>query len=283
MATTPFTVAFEADLKKPVQGGKLTLVAGHVVYPQFFCCISGNTVGVDKDPVAVITAEVQEICENAPFCVDIRLSWSPTSTIASYEIDWDDGNVTNGAWPPAGVICHPFGGYTLAGTYEVTVTVTDLLGATDSDTVEIIVLECPPDPPEFPVVVGVKDFGPCYTEDVYAASPIWYAMNNGLTVSGAKRPNCMLFYEYPDGRQTIFMGTFCGIYAYEWLPCGSGVWKWKISNTDILYYFGLAGDVAVHSIVMDPMNPGRGWASVGVGSGANSWACLIKTEDYWTV
>lgn len=284
MATTPFSAAFEAQLKQKIQGGRLEPIALHVVYPQFFCCISGNTVGVDKDPVAHISAEVREICTETPFCVDISRSWSPTSSIVTYEVDWDDGNVSNGAWPPAGVVCHPFGGYALPGTYEVTVTVTDLLGATGQATVEVVAVECPPAVPEFPIVVNIWDVGPAYVDDIYATPPTWTLMNNGLTASRSKRIFDMLHYVMPDGRETIFAGTACGIYRYEWLPCGSGEWKWRITNTDILYYFGLTGTVRVEKIVMDPTQPGRGFAAVGVNiNGATGEAaCLfIKTDDYW--
>ena len=54
MATSPFTPQREAALKETIQSGKMAMLKQWVDNPQFFCCISGNTVGVAKHPVPIL-------------------------------------------------------------------------------------------------------------------------------------------------------------------------------------------------------------------------------------
>jgi len=140
--TAPFGPVLESALKENVQGGKLCMYKGVQVHPQFYCCISGTNVGVAKDPVAMLHLSTTRVCMNTAVTADYSLSWSPSSTITAWEVDWGDGNVSNGVWPGAGSVAHPGGGYALPITYTVTLTVTDLLGATGIAQVQIEVIDC---------------------------------------------------------------------------------------------------------------------------------------------
>lgn len=143
--TAPFGVVLEAAIKQDIQGGALTACAGRCVKPRFFCCITGTNVGIDKDPVALIIVNPIRVCTAVNVAVDTSHSWSPSSTLVNYSIDWGDGQVSNGACPGgvcAAAVNHPLGGYVLPGTYLITLTVTDLLGATGEDTCEVEAIDC---------------------------------------------------------------------------------------------------------------------------------------------
>jgi hypothetical protein len=281
--TSPFTVAFEASLKEAIQGGNLELLAGHTVYPQYFCCISG--LNVDKDPVPLIRADTQEVCPGVGVCVDISGSWSPTSTISLWDVDWGDGNNSNGAWPPPAQVCHPLGGYILFGTYEVTLTVTDLLGASAEAIAEIVVLVCPPDPPPAPPIVGVENFGPVYTTGLNGPLTIWQDLDRAaLTVPGSRIPNAMVQYDWLDGHSSLYMCTNCGIYEYTPLPAGYGNWIYRQSNLQLT--LGLAwptASIRVWAMEMSMENEGWGvciFATQPFGPGTFRLGCAT-THDGW--
>ena len=170
MATAPFGPVLEAALKTSIQGGTFTMNSGPVVNPRFFCCLSGTTVGVPKDPVAMLIPTATVICTATAISVDYSQSWSPSSTINSWSVAWGDGQVSAGAWPGAGTVAHPLGGYVLPGTYTITLTTTDLLGATGLDTVQITVLDCAVVPPGAMAMM----YAGC------GSSGVWYTDSGGL-------------------------------------------------------------------------------------------------------
>lgn len=157
--TSPFSPVLVAQLKNGIQGGTLQLATGRQIYPKFFCCISGTTVGVAKDPVAVLIVDPTEQLVLYPLTADYSHSWSPSSTLVSWDIDWGDGNISSGAWPGTGTESHPSGGYAMPGTYVVTLTVTDMLGATAEDEVEVTIR-----PPTFAGYAGCGTSGVWYTQ-----------------------------------------------------------------------------------------------------------------------
>ena len=167
MATAVFGPVLESALKQDTQGGTLTMQRNHIIYPRFFCCVSGTTVGVDKEPVARKISSVTRVCTNTAVCIDFSKSWSPSSTIASWSVDWGDGNISNGVWPGPGVVCHPLGGYALPGVYTVVLTVIDLLGATGTDTQEIEAIDCSE--------LELELFAGC------GSSGIWRSLNAGVS------------------------------------------------------------------------------------------------------
>ena len=133
--TDPFSAALITDLNEDAHAGKFRGVQGPAVSPKFFCCLSGNTVGVDKDPVPVISMSALVVCIGAAITLDYSESWSPTDTIATWDVDWGDGQASNGVWPGAGTIAHPLGGYVAAGKYIITLTLEDTIGAVNSSAV----------------------------------------------------------------------------------------------------------------------------------------------------
>ena len=120
--TTVIDPTIRNAMTKVTQGARTELYGGRRVYPQFHCCISGNTVGVYKDPVAILDVSETELCDFTPISVAFGTSYSASSTIQTWSVDWDDGNVSNGAWPPAGAVDHPAGGYVFPGVYTIILT-----------------------------------------------------------------------------------------------------------------------------------------------------------------
>ena len=175
MATPPFAAELQAALKGNEQGGILYIATSNVVYPRFFCCISGNTVGVTKDPIARFHVWPDGGCSEPGdgsgtwFSCDVDPSYSATSTIASYEITWGDGAGTGPqAWPQGAPDTHQ---YTIGGTtspiyYTITVIITDLLGATSEETHQVAVIDCS-------VLPDIEAFAAC------GSSGLWYTADGG--------------------------------------------------------------------------------------------------------
>lgn len=143
MATAPFGAVLEAALKDDRQGGKLIASTGETVDPNFFCCLSGTSVGVAKDPVALMGVSPRRFCTNTAVTVTYGASWSPSSTILTWAVTWGDGQTSGGAWAGApGSVAHPLGGYVLPGTYTITLTVTDMLGAVGTQSATVEAIDC---------------------------------------------------------------------------------------------------------------------------------------------
>jgi len=134
-------------------GLRLDVYVGPPVTPNFHCCISGTTVGVTKDPVAILELIPPIQFVGQPVDADYSRSYSATSTLEYWEIDWGDGNMSNGTWPGTGRVSHPMGGYAEVGRYKVVLLVRDILGAEGrAREWEIVV------PPEFTAYVGVYGY-----------------------------------------------------------------------------------------------------------------------------
>ncbi len=289
--TAAFTPAFEASLKGDPQGGVLRVSAGHVVSPQFFCCITGTDTGVNKMPVAQIRGDVQDVCPNSPICIDISGSWSPTSTIASWSVDWDDGNVSNGAWPPPASVCHPLGGYALTGVYDVTLTVTDLLGETDDDIMEVVVYDCPPDPPPpLAVACGTNGGGVVWTNNFSDPVPTWSLLDiTHLNVPGARVCRCIKEHVGSDGLRRLIMGSDCGIHLFEcWPPggeVGPDIWRRTVDSIyDLCLPLSLLHvNYTTYAVEMAPDNPDYGYALWGTDHTGGNFKklCIAHTRDGW--
>ncbi len=93
--------------------------------------------GADAQQVTVMVANVTPTAGFAPSCTNLDCSFDgsastdPDGSIASYAWNFGDGNSDTGP--------NPAHSYTAAGTYDVTLTVTDDMGATGTDTQQVIV------------------------------------------------------------------------------------------------------------------------------------------------
>jgi len=147
--------------------------------------------------------------------VDYSLSWSPSSTLNSWDVDWGDGNTSTGAWPGAGSVGHPTGGYAIPATYTITLSVTDLLGAIGYAQVQVEILDCTVGPP-------IELLGGC------GASGVWYTQDAGLNwdnVSGKLTGTAVYDvkanpFTLGTDRLTIWAATADGLFsqvaAAEW-------------------------------------------------------------------
>jgi len=93
----------------------------------------GVTPAPNQPPIANFTYYPEKPVVNQPVTFDASSSYDPDGNITNYEWDFGDGNVTN---TTEETINHS---YSEAGNYEVTLTVTDDDGATNSTTKEITV------------------------------------------------------------------------------------------------------------------------------------------------
>jgi PKD repeat protein len=148
----------------PVQGGTFT---DHFT-------IHKGTPPPNSPPTAAFTSSVTNL--TATF--DGRGSSDPDGPIASYS--WNFGDST-----PAGSGAQPSHTYATAGTYDVTLTVTDGANATDTETAQVTDTDPPPGPVDFVVDnfgrtvangLGTADTGGAWSVAGTAAN---FAVNNG--------------------------------------------------------------------------------------------------------
>ena len=184
MPTTPFTAARVAALKETSQSGKLAMLKQWVDNPQFFCCLSGTTVGVAKNPVVILELLDRVICVGVPFTLDFSGAWSPNDTLAGtpYTVHWGDGGTTNGNFPNPrdAALENEAYTYVAAGTYTITMDIQDSLGATGVAALQIEAVVCPYAPPlplPFPryggIIVGTEGQGVYYTHEIADSPPVW--------------------------------------------------------------------------------------------------------------
>jgi len=232
--TDPFSAALIADLNGNTHSGKFRAVQGPAVSPKFFCCLSGNTVGVNKDPVPVISMSALVVCIGEAITLDYSESWSPTDTLATWDIDWGDGQVSNGVWPGVPPEPHPLGGYVVADKYTITLTMEDTIGAVNSSAVQIFAQDCadPADEPveDFPkarwantdLLKGLaagRDFV-WSNEDIPAAGN-WIKVENDQLSAAYIRD--IRITRQPSGLEYLYVAREDGIYGYE-VPPQEGTW-----------------------------------------------------------
>lgn len=284
MATPPFGGILEAAIKEDAQGATQQLASGIEIAPRFFCCISGLAggplypTGIYKDPIAVLSLSIRQACTGQAVTANYSRSWSPSSTIATWAITWGDGQASGGAWPGVGSVAHPLGGYVLAGTYIVTLTVTDLIGATGEDTMEIEILDCAGVLP--PVVVGgpFKVFAGC------GASGVWYSEDGALTWvqrSGAGFTNGRV-YDLKVNPATIgtpnkemWAATEYGLFK----TIDTGLSWVRISLPIPDDYVGAVAFVPVASITIDTVDSQRVFVLGHDTIGGTDYVWLFRTED----
>ena len=285
MATAPFGPVLEEAVKENAQGAVQQLASGIEIAPRCFCCLSGLGVGplypqgIYKDPVAVVSLSVRQVCTGDPVTADYSRSWAPSSTIATWAISWGDGQASGGAFPGAGTVAHPLGGYVLAGTYTVTLTVTDIIGATGEDTMEIDVVDCAGPLPPGPAPGPFKVFAAC------GASGVWYSEDGGLTWtdrSGAGFAGDRVFdlkvnpATIPQVSKEVWAATESGL--FKTIDTGLSWVRIFLPNPEE-YGPGSRILVPVASITVDTVDPNRVFVLGHDNIGAVDYVWLFRTQD----
>ncbi|MCD6434439.1 MAG: PKD domain-containing protein, partial [Candidatus Diapherotrites archaeon] len=108
---------------------------------------TGGGEALSQHPFASFTYTPENATVDETITFNASSSYDPDGTIVSYEWDFGDGNITNTTHE---ILNHS---YSEAGSYEVTLTVTDNDGATDSTTKEITVQSAPDTTP--PIIIFV--------------------------------------------------------------------------------------------------------------------------------
>lgn len=312
MPTTPFPAALEAALKMPIQGGKLALLKQCVDVPQFFCCISGNTVGVAKDPVCVLTIPDRVVCIGDSPTVDFSRSWSPTDFLEGtpYTIHWGDGDITNGNFPnprnPAAETETKPNPYVTEGFFDITMEVADTLGAGSTAILQIYVRDCtqPPNPlpwpryrnPHYPWAADgmlVADAQQVYyTTDWSALNPAWTACAGAFPAAPENPVNIydvQLELLNDATTELMYVAAYRGVYEHP-MPPNAGTWTLKQLSTDIAVAAGVdSGDLIYYTVIGMKLAISvyeDGWQWMTVECRSNSDALTHKyivghTRDGW--
>jgi len=274
--TAPFGPVLESALKENVQGGRLSAYKGLQVRPQFFCCISGTSVGVAKDPVAVLFLSADRVCMNTAITADYSLSWSPSSTLQTWEIDWGDGSPPSSGGPPwvPGSVAHPGGGYALDITYTITLTVTDLAGGSGFAQIQIEVIDCTV--AVIDVFAGCGDSGPWKSADGGLNwGDVGYGVLDGVKIHDIKAnwftigtESVEVWTATEDG---VYMSVAGSVWARKALPAPIGYLVEPLpvaitcSKYDPLEVYVLATSGADVSWLYRTVDAGVSWTYMAVG------------------
>jgi len=173
------------------------------------------------------------VCIGAAITLDYSESWSPTDTLATWDIDWGDGQVSNGVWPGVPPEPHPLGGYVAAGKYIVTLTLEDTLGAVNSSAVQVFAQDCAnPDEPieDFPEarwantdyirgLAAGRDY--VWSNDGILVPSVWRKVEGDQLSASYIRD--VRITRRPSGLEYLYVAREDGIYGYEIPPWG-GTW-----------------------------------------------------------
>jgi len=173
----------------------------------------------NQPPVAVATAD--PATGEAPLSVlfDSTGSYDPDGTIAGYAWDFDDGSSSTEA--------NPTHTYLDPGTYDATLTVTDNKGATDSDTVEVIVIDAALDEMhvEDQIVTRVRIF-----------RKTWRGIDSVLITDQDNQPvaNALVTAEYDGPNSGQASGTTGGdgrvVFITNYVKRPVGIWCFTVTD-----------------------------------------------------
>lgn len=317
--TLPLDPATVAALKEDNQAGYLALLKQWQDTPQFFCCISGNTVGVAKDPVPILTIPDRVTCIGVNFTVSFALSWSPTASLAgtAYTLRWGDGSPpVNGNFPnprnPALEVATKVGGYATVGHYDITIDVTDTLGATSSTRLQVYARDCtqPPNPLPFPVAstyshpvwhaqggIVLSDTQAWYTIDIDTGVPpgcAWTRFNDFASFTPTEVHDAMLELD-SGGNEYLYVADYDRIWMHP-MPPNVGNWTALATADQMATLAGV--DISTHTcwlecLAIDILHDGWQWVTwvaqrtwphavdhiVGVAHTRDGWNSLYLSSE----
>ena len=136
MATPPLPAAITNRIKARNQSVRWTAILRETrQFRAYICDIDAATLmGISYPPVPIIDLSPNPVCLGNAMAWDLSGSYASDGPIASYAIDFGDGNDDTGQSGN-----HT---YAAAGSYTVTVTITDNGGITQTATEEVNVVDC---------------------------------------------------------------------------------------------------------------------------------------------
>jgi PKD repeat protein len=137
-ATAPLPASITDKLKTRNQSVRWAAILREVREYRAYCCNidSDNIMGVQKEPVVILTITPNPVCLGNAISADFTGSYAPGSSITNRRLDFGDSTVID----PAGVTeSHT---YATAGTFTVTATLTEGTGITQIVTQEVNVIDC---------------------------------------------------------------------------------------------------------------------------------------------
>lgn len=194
-------------LETTILAGEMEVVLGPIVSPRFFCCSAGNVTGVEKEPVAVINITPSVICVNDSISYNGSASYDPDGTVTAYLWNFGDGT-------PTSTLASGTHQYTAAGTYTVTLKVTDGTGLQGSASAQVVVNESL----VTDIFLGHKSAGCHYQEFDSCSGGTWESRNTGLTGNWLNIRDLKLnpFTKYgPVGTRHVWIATQAGVAMSE--------------------------------------------------------------------
>lgn len=205
---------------KDASAYKFTTSLGPVFKPRFFCCTDPNTLGIadGKEPVALIDLDPNPTTTNSDVDYTGTASYDP------------DGSITGYAWtfeshtPASGTVSAGTLNYDTAGTYTITLTVTDGTGlkSTPAST-ELVVLD-----PTIKAYVATSS-GVFYSD---GSAPLsWDGKNSGLSGDDLKANFVVIdpaTQQLAENKKTVWRATDGGIQVSN---DGGASWAEKVPGT----------------------------------------------------
>lgn len=137
-ATDPLPASLISKIEARSQSVRFEAVLREIREFRSYCCnLNSNVImGVSKQPVPIVGISPNPVCLGSSITVNTIGSYAPGSSITNRSISFGDSTTID----PAGTIeTHV---YATAGTFTVTVTITEGTGLTQTTQDEVNVIDC---------------------------------------------------------------------------------------------------------------------------------------------